>query len=297
METIFYHPDTTKTKVSFDTTRKGADVATLLRDRGRIVGVPTPATRGQIARCHTTEYIRAIETGEPARLASSQQFPWDADTWASVAAQSGAMLAAVSSALAVGHGYALASGFHHARADRGAGFCTFNGLAIAAADALDRGVRQVIILDLDAHHGGGTSSIVGDWAGVLHLDVSTASFDMYEPREPHRLAFVTDASAYLATVESMLAAATSSVAPGDLVLYNAGMDIYEGCQIGGLRGITADIIAVREQLVAMWIRAQGLRVAACLAGGYAGQDFPHEDLIALHAASVATICPPATGAA
>ena len=45
------------------------------------------------------------------------------------------------------------SGFHHAGHARAAGFCTFNGLIVAARHLQTRGIAQRIgILDLDQHH-------------------------------------------------------------------------------------------------------------------------------------------------
>ena len=46
---------------------------------------------------------------------------------------------------------------HHARANRSAGFCIFNNIAIAARHLLRRhGLSRVAILDWDVHHGDGT---------------------------------------------------------------------------------------------------------------------------------------------
>ncbi len=50
----------------------------------------------------------------------------------------------------------ISSGQHHAKYATGDGFCTFNGLALAAKRALDSGTRQVLIIDTDAHGAGGT---------------------------------------------------------------------------------------------------------------------------------------------
>jgi hypothetical protein len=68
------------------------------------------------------------------------------------------------------------------------------------------------------------------------------------------------------------------------------MDIYEGCDVGGLGGISEQIIKQREILVDSWSRSHGLAVAACLAGGYKGTRFPNELLIRLHADSVTRFC-------
>lgn len=73
-----------------------------------------------------------------------------------VLATNGGVVAAAISALEHGTAGSLSSGLHHARRETGEGFCTFNGLAIAAREALSAGARSVLILDLDAHFGGGT---------------------------------------------------------------------------------------------------------------------------------------------
>ena len=49
---------------------------------------------------------------------------------------------------------------HHATRDQAMGFCYFNHIALAALDALERGVSRVAIWDFDAHHGNGTEAIV-----------------------------------------------------------------------------------------------------------------------------------------
>ncbi len=48
---------------------------------------------------------------------------------------------------------------HHADMDRATGFCLFNNIAIAAADAVASGLERVAIVDFDAHHGNGTEAI------------------------------------------------------------------------------------------------------------------------------------------
>ena len=73
----------------------------------------------------------------------------------------------------------------------------------------------------------------------------------------------------------------------DLVLYNAGMDPHEDCGIGGLPGITSDVIRLRERMVFDWARARGIPVAFVLAGGYTGLDMWDERLAALHQMTVA----------
>jgi acetoin utilization deacetylase AcuC-like enzyme len=51
---------------------------------------------------------------------------------------------------------------HHAEPQRAMGFCIFNNIAIAAQDALARGMERVMVIDFDAHHGNGTQAAFMD---------------------------------------------------------------------------------------------------------------------------------------
>jgi acetoin utilization protein AcuC len=66
--------------------------------------------------------------------------------------------------------FALLGGFHHAMADRAAGFCYVNDVVLAC-DRLASAGRRVLALDLDAHHGDGTQA-----AFYERNDVLTVSF-------------------------------------------------------------------------------------------------------------------------
>ncbi len=286
---IFYHPDTVSTAHSFDTTRKGSDVAEALASHGWLISTPTPLSVQEAMQTHSAAYVDAIVRGTPRDLATSQGFPWDDQMWHSVAAQNGALRDAVLTAITGIPAYALSAGFHHARSNHGAGFCTLNGLAIGADIALKNGVRKVFILDVDAHCGGGTYSMVQDYAHIVHLDLSVHHYDQYPPTSPHQLLFVNHASDYLARLQQLLSYAEVDLQAGDLVIYNAGMDPYEGCDLGGLNGIDGALLQQREALVSAWIRRHQLNLAACLAGGYKGAAFPHQDLVAMHAMSVTTL--------
>src|SRR4051794_8402385 len=67
----------------------------------------------------------------------------------------------------------LAGGTHHAFAEHGEGFCTFNDVAIAIrALRRDGRIRRAAIVDLDVHQGNGTHAI---FAG----DADTYTFSMH----------------------------------------------------------------------------------------------------------------------
>ncbi|UCH28921.1 MAG: histone deacetylase [Myxococcales bacterium] len=60
---------------------------------------------------------------------------------------------------------------HHACPSRAMGFCLLNNIAIAAADALARGLSRVAIVDFDVHHGNGTQDIFYEDARVLFVSL------------------------------------------------------------------------------------------------------------------------------
>jgi acetoin utilization deacetylase AcuC-like enzyme len=174
----------------------------------------------------------------------------------------------------------LSSGLHHARRDRGAGFCTFNGLVLAARASLAHGARRVLILDLDAHCGGGTHELTAGDDRIVQLDVSVSAYDSYDPNgDGNQLRIVSRAADYLPAIDGALQSVTGGA---DLVFYNAGMDPFEGCDIGGLPGVTSDLLAQREARVFGWARAHGVPLAFALAGGYTGAALDRDALVALH---------------
>ncbi len=271
------------TKVAFDTTRKAQAIAQSMIDqpirRARLVE-PEPVTREQLEAVHHPAYVDAVLTGEPRPLALTNDLPgWDEGLSRAVCASTGGVRAAALHALEH-HTIAgsLSSGLHHARFASGWGYCTVNGLALAARSALDAGARRVLILDLDAHCGGGTADLVMDYDGVEQVDVSVDPFDYYGHHDRARLV-LTDGPRYLHTVQHTLDEIERPHTI-DLVLYNAGMDPHERCE-GGAPGINALTLDRRERMVFGWLERHRLPAAWVLAGGYTNQ-MSMDELVNLH---------------
>jgi acetoin utilization deacetylase AcuC-like enzyme len=262
--------------------RKFQAVADGLAGRaGARVEAPAPATPDEIARVHTRPYLEAVRTGEPRDLAQSQKFPWSPALWPSVLLTSGGVLAAAARALEEGVAAALASGFHHSHADHGEGFCTFNGLVVAA-EALRAAGRlgTVAVLDLDLHYGNGTASLCA--ARPWLFNCSIYGNDYFE-NKPYRdvetvrhvdgsnhvsfaLANGSGRAALLEALERGVAAIAAFGRP-DLVLYQAGADPYREDPYSPL-DLGHEDLRERDRFVFAWARRERLPLAWVLAGGY-----------------------------
>ena len=279
---LFYSPAYVASGVSFETLQKPAWVAESL-GRSPLDGVtllePEPLALRTVQETHDPIYVSAIEAGEPGRLAESQGFRWDASLLPAVLASNGGVVAAAKEALQVGGtAGSLSRGLHHARRETGCGFCTFNGLAIAAREAIRAGAERVLVLDFDAHCGGGTASLIKGDPRIVQRDVSVNWFDRYEPQENAHLKVVTKATEWLPAICRHL----DEAGDFDLCLYNAGVDPFEDDEGGGLQGITREHLIKREALVFDWARTRKLPVAFVLAGGYLGGKSDRATLVALH---------------
>ena len=61
---------------------------------------------------------------------------------------------------------------HHAETDRGMGFCIFNNIVIAAKYAQkELGIKKILILDWDVHHGNGTEDAFYEDDSVLFISI------------------------------------------------------------------------------------------------------------------------------
>lgn len=281
---VFYSPDYV-IDGAFDTIGKAGELADLLTldpVAGTRIVKPVSATRRDIVSVHDETYVDRVLNGH------GGQFSSDDESAVSVLATTGGVLRAVETVLENGGcAGSLSSGLHHAKYDSGSGYCTFNGLVIGARQAISLGAKRVLILDLDAHCGGGTKELIGllrdqDIDGIEQVDVSVSSFDQYHNATFAQLKIV-GASDYLVTIQQSLDAI---VDPGsiDLVIYNAGMDPHE--KAGGLQGINTSVIRQREAMVFEWAKSFDLPIVWVLAGGYSGGSFTKRDVAALHRITV-----------
>jgi histone deacetylase 11 len=198
----------------------------------------------------------------------------------------------------------LSGGYHHAKGNKapkegkvvreGEGFCVYGDIQLAILKAREKNPNlKTLIVDLDAHRGNGHETF-------FHNDENVCIFDMYGmPNYPGQkgadesihydfelnmsnrnhlannfIVIEDDAievkgvedKEYLKILRDNLPKAIATFKP-DLILYNAGTDIYEKDPLGHL-DITMQGIIDRDEFVFSQARDKNIPIAMVLSGGY-----------------------------
>ena len=231
--------------------RKYTLVAQMARRAGHMLLVPEPAGFSALETVHGRDYVAAIFDGSLERKAARRI---GFEITPEIAARSRA---------AVG-------GSHHADANGGAGFCVFNDVAVAAEHLLASGeVKQVLIVDLDVHHGDGTARIFAGREDVFTLSMHCE--DNWPTEKPPSdmdvgLPRGAEDGVYLTTLRQVLTQGFELAAP-DFVFYNAGVDPHMDDRLGHL-ALSDGGLAARDRLVAEFCAQASVPVCGVLGGGY-----------------------------
>jgi len=148
---------------------------------------------------------------------------------------------------------------HHAEMDRGMGFCIFNNVVIAAKYAQkELGIKKLLILDWDAHHGNGTEDAFYEDDSVLFISLHQ---DNLEPIGRGKVADAGEGKGKGYTVNIPLPAAS-----GDAVYQYA----FEQVVIPAVEAFEPELILISagqdasifDPLARMMLSAEGYRYMA-----------------------------------
>jgi acetoin utilization protein AcuC len=152
----------------------------VLSGSDRKVIIPTPATRAQLERFHTPEYLDELERASRGDLSESglHRGLGTADTpifpqmLEIGQAGAGAVLHGAQRLLdgEAQRVFSPLGGFHHAMRDHASGFCYINDIVLGALHLADAG-KRVLILDIDAHHGDGMQAAFYDRADIMTISL------------------------------------------------------------------------------------------------------------------------------
>lgn len=189
----------------------------------------------------------------------------------------------LSARLALKHGLAshLAGGTHHSHRDFGSGFCILNDLAYTALSLLHHGeAERVLIFDLDVHQGDGTATILQTSQHVYTCSIHCEkNFPFRKAKSDLDIGIevgIKDQH-YLELVEETIHQLLDKLEP-DIVLYDAGIDIWENDALGKLC-ISWEGLHERDDIVLQACINRHIPVCTVIGGGY---DKDHEHLARRH---------------
>ncbi len=246
---------------------------------------PRDATFEELAWVHEPGYIRRIEqTRESSFTVLDPDTSATSDSYAAALRAAGGTMAAAEAVLS--GSYPAAFAFvrppgHHAEADRAMGFCLFNNVAIAAMYGLRRhGLKRVLIVDWDVHHGNGTMHSFYETDEVLYFSVhqyphypGTGRIDEVGRRAG--LGYTMNVplyggqgdADYLYVFREFLLPVAREYAP-ELILVSAGFDTHRNDPLAGMGmsgGAYGQLTAILQELAEECCPG---RLAFTLEGGY-----------------------------
>jgi len=224
---------------------------------------PRPASRDELVRVHSPDYLDAIA------LSSGRAVMLDPDTFTSPESVEIAGLAAGATVQAAEHAIAnrepafalVRPPGHHAERDRAMGFCLYNNVAVAAASAIAHGLERVAIVDIDVHHGNGTQWMFYDDPKVLY--VSTHQYPFYPGTGAANEVGIGEGAGFTVNVPLEMGATDADYAlvyraailpvieafAPDLMLVSAGFDAHERDPLASMRVTTHGYASIVRQLV------------------------------------------------
>ena len=242
---------------------------------------PSQATDQAILRVHTMDHLDRLVAASPKDKAYQALDPDTAMNPHTLNAgylAAGAVIQAVDLVLAGKARNAFCAvrpPGHHAERNAVMGFCFFNNIAVAAAHALEvHGLKRVVIVDFDVHHGNGTEEIFANDERVLMVSTFERSIYPFTGDIPMGsnmlnvpLDAYSDGTAMREAVQFQWIPAIEAFAP-ELILVSAGFDAHREDDMSHLLWTDQDYAWLSEQLVKVAAKTCGGRIVSSLEGGY-----------------------------
>ncbi|MBC8210160.1 MAG: histone deacetylase family protein [Gammaproteobacteria bacterium] len=164
---------------------------------------------------------------------------------------------------------------HHAEHNKAMGFCFFNNVAVGALHAINEyGLKRVLIVDFDVHHGNGTEDIVAGDERILfcssfqHPYYPGPGFSTNTPNVLNLpLPSLTDGKAFREAVIEAWLPKIEAFKP-ELIMISAGFDGHREDEMAHFNLLEFDYAWITRQLSQFATMSAKGRIVSCLEGGY-----------------------------
>ena len=253
---------------------------------GRFVNIePRPATHDELGWVHSTSHIqRVAATDGKAHTSLDPDTQTTAQSYQAAKLAAGGLFSLIDKIFegAILNGFALVRPpGHHAERDRAMGFCLFNNVALGTHYAMHaHGVKKVLIVDWDLHHGNATQNSFYADPSVLYF--STHQFPHYpgsgslnEVGQGEGKGLTVNVPLwpghgdleFFQIFKQILAPIVDAFQP-EFILISAGFDSCAGDPLGGMRVTPKGYAALTHILMDLAKRHCAGRMALTLEGGY-----------------------------
>lgn len=184
---------------------------------------------------------------------------------------------------------------HHAHPDAAMGFCLFANIAIAARYAQQKfGIKKILIVDFDVHHGNGTQEIFYQDPNVMYM--STHQWPLYPGTGALEetgqgagkgttinipMPAASGDEAYRHVFEHILRPIALDFEP-EAIFVSAGYDAHWMDPLAGMQLTVSGFAQIVRELLSWTRQCCGDRLIALLEGGYNTDALAHAVLATLH---------------
>lgn len=244
-----------------------------------------PASRKIIGLNHTADHMdRVGETAGKIFDSLDPDTKTSMESYAAACKAVGALIRGVDLLLGgeIDNGFALVRPpGHHAEGDRSMGFCLFNNVAIGAHYAVKRcGLKRVMIVDWDLHHGNGTQHSFYNSNKVLYL--STHQYPYYpgtgalhETGKGKGAGYTVNIPLpghqgdrdYAAIFNEIIVPIGKKYKP-ELIFVSCGFDISQGDPLGAMEVTAKGFAYMTRSMVHLAEEVCGGKLLVTLEGGY-----------------------------
>ena len=237
---------------------------------------PEPIDRDDLALVHTSEYLDSLKSRKKiaeyleAGILLLAPVSLDRAVLAPFRRASGGTLLAGRLALEHGIGINLGGGYHHAKPDKGEGFCAYADVAIAIRRLQNENlIERAIVIDVDAHQGNGTAECLANDDSTLTFSMHQGDIYPYDKSESDldiALNRGTDDAEFMRILERYLDKVLDE-SKADICFIVAGCDTLATDPLAHLE-MTPEGVVRRDSRIVEACVARRIPVVVTLSGGY-----------------------------